>query len=58
MEISKSDMEKVVKYLNDAAKLCDSHKGQRFVCRAWCLRNLANKLNKKIIKLKTNDNIP
>ena len=54
MEISKTDIQKIVKYLNDAAVLYDSQPGQRNVCRAWVIRQLIEKLNKKLsTQLKT-----
>ncbi len=48
MEISKTDILKIMKYMNDAALLYDSKKGQRYVCRAWVIRQMTTKLNKKL----------
>jgi hypothetical protein len=50
MEISRTDLNKLIKYLDDAAKLYDKQRGQRYVCRAWCLRRMIEKLNKKLYK--------
>lgn len=49
MEICKSDIEKIIKYLEDAASLYDETKGQRFVSRAWCIRQLITKLQRKLV---------
>lgn len=38
MEICKTDMQKIIKYLDDAAKVYDSLPGQRNNCRAWVIR--------------------
>lgn len=40
MEVCKTDMQKIIKYLNDAAIMYDNHPGQRNVCRAWVIRQL------------------
>lgn len=48
MEICKTDMLKIIKYLNDAAALYDKQPGQCNVSRAWCIRQLIEKLNKKL----------
>lgn len=50
MEICKTDVKKIVAYLDDAAKLYDTQRGQRNVCRAWVIRRLIEKLNRKLIK--------
>lgn len=56
MEICKTDIQKILKYLNDAAVLYDSQRGQRNVCRAWVIRQLIVKLNKKLLtQLKTRE---
>ena len=49
MEICKTDMEKIIRYLEDAASLYDETKGQRFVSRAWCIRQLVTKLKRKLV---------
>lgn len=49
MEICKTDMEKIIKYLEDAACLYDKTKGQRYVSRAWCIRQLVTKLKRKLV---------
>lgn len=54
MEISKTDVHTIIKYLNDAAKLYDQQRGQRYVCRAHMIRQLINKLNNKLIKNESN----
>lgn len=38
MEICKTDMQKIIKYLDDAAKVYDTLPGQRNTCRAWVIR--------------------
>ena len=55
MEICKTDVKKIVAYLEDAAKLYDAQRGQRNVCRAWVIRRLIEKLNRKLIKHEEND---
>lgn len=57
MEISKTDAKRIVKYLTDAAAHYDSLPAQRAKCRAWCMRQAANKLNSKLSKLTNNDSI-
>lgn len=53
INISNTDTRKILKYLNDAALLYDSQKGQRNVCRAWVIRQMTQKLNKKLLTNKT-----
>ena len=48
MEISKTDVQKIIKYFDDAAKVYDTMPGQRNVCRAWIIRQLIKKLTKKL----------
>ncbi len=48
MEICKSDVQKIIKYLNDAAVLYDNQRKLRYVSRAWCIRQLTNKLKNKL----------
>lgn len=55
MEICKTDVKKIVAYLDDAAKLYDTQRGQRYVCRAWVIRRLIEKLNRKLIKHEKDD---
>lgn len=52
MEICKTDLEKIIKYLDDAARIYDSleNLGLRYTCRAQMLRRLTKKLNKKRLK--------
>ena len=52
MEICKTDIQKIVKYLNDAAKIYDTLPGQRNVCRAWVIRQQTKNLEKKLLTLK------
>jgi len=49
MEVCKTDMQKIIKYLDDAAIMYDNQPGQRNVCRAWVIRQLIKKLNKKLV---------
>ena len=49
MEICKTDILKIIKYLSDAAVMYDSLPGQKNVCRAWVIRRLIKKLNKKLL---------
>lgn len=55
MEICKTDVKKIVAYLDDAAKLYDTQRGQRNVCRVWVIRRLIEKLNRKLIKHEEDD---
>lgn len=48
MEIAKSDLSKVLSYLNDAAKLYDALPMQSMKCRAHMIRKLTSKLKSKI----------
>ena len=58
MEVCKTDMQKIIKYLDDAAIMYDNHPGQRNVCRAWVIRQLIKKLNKKYLNIKLKFKIP
>lgn len=53
MEICKTDVKRIVAYLEDAARLYDTRKGQRNVCRAWVIRRLIGKIEKKLSKTET-----
>lgn len=53
MEISITDLRKIVKYLGDAAGVYDQMPGQRNVCRAWVIRQLIKKLNRELSTNKT-----
>lgn len=55
MEVCKTDIRNIIRYLDDAAKLYDTHRGQRNVCRAWVIRRLIEKLNRKLKKDEEND---
>lgn len=48
MEICKTDVRKIIQYLDDAAKLYDTRREQRNVCRAWVIRRMIEKLEKKL----------
>lgn len=51
MEVSVTDVSKCVKYLNDAAMLYDALaklRMQKCVCRSHMIRQLTDKLNKKV----------
>ena len=48
MEICKTDVRKIIQYLDDAAKLYDTRRGQRNVCCAWVIRRMIEKLEKKL----------
>lgn len=57
MEICKTDVQKIIKYLCDAAAMYDRQPGQKNVCRAWVIRRLIAKINKKLFtQLKNKDN--
>lgn len=59
MEVSKTDMLRIVKYLGDAALLYDKQPGLRMSERARVIRQLNRNLNKKLstIKLQNNEEI-
>lgn len=59
MEVSKTDMQQIIKYLGDAALLYDRQPGLRMSERARVIRQLNRKLNKKLstIKLQNNEEI-
>lgn len=54
--VSRTLIDRTIKYLDDAAQLYDSIPGQRAVCRAWCIRQLIDQLNCR--KQSTNDSHP
>ncbi len=56
MELCKTDIQTIIKYLNDAALVYDKQPGQRNVCRAWMIRRLIKKLNKKVLIQKSKEN--
>ncbi len=47
MDICKTDVQKIIKYFDDAANLYDTMPGQRNNCRAWVIRQMIKKLQKK-----------
>ena len=57
MEVCKTDMQRIIKYLGDAALLYDRQPGLRMSERARVIRQLNKKMNKKLstIKLKNNE---
>lgn len=48
IDFCKTDMLRIVKYLDDAAQLYDQHQGLRYSSRAWCIRKLTLKLKRKL----------
>ena len=50
MDVCKTDVRTIIKYLGDAAVLYDRQRGQRNVCRAEMIRRVINKLNNKLTK--------
>lgn len=48
MDICKTDVQKIIKYFDDAAKVYDALPGQRNNCRAWVIRQMIKKLEKKL----------
>lgn len=48
MEISKTDLQKAMCYLNDAAKLYEALPMLAMKCRAHMIRRLADKLNNRL----------
>lgn len=48
MEISKTDIQKVIDYLNDACKLYEALPMQAMKSRAHMIRQLTTKINKKL----------
>lgn len=48
MDICKTDVQKIIKYFDDAAKVYDTLPGQRNNCRAWVIRQMIKKLENKL----------
>ena len=48
MDICKTDVQKIIKYFDDAAKVYDTLPGQRNNCRAWGIRQQIKKLKTKL----------
>ncbi len=46
-DICKTDLRRIIAYLDAAAVLYDQHHGLRFSSRAWCIRQLSDKLKRK-----------
>ena len=57
MEICKTDMQKIIKYLDDAAKVYDTLPGQRNTCRAWVIRQHIKKLQNTPSKTKCKESL-
>lgn len=53
-DICKTDLQRAMKYLLDAADLYDRQPGQRAASRAWCIRRLTAKINRKLCKQSDN----
>jgi len=47
-DLCKTDLQRVIKYLEDAAALYDQQHGLRYSSRAWCIRKLIVKLKKRL----------
>lgn len=47
-DLCKTDLQRIIKYLDDAATLYDQQHGLRYSSRAWCIRKLLVKLNNKL----------
>lgn len=56
MDICKTDVQKIIKYFDDAAKVYDTLPGQRNNCRAWVIRQMIKKLEKKLSLLIQSNN--
>lgn len=56
MDICKTDVQKILKYFDDAAKVYDTLPGQRNNCRAWVIRQMIKKLEKKLSLLIQSNN--
>lgn len=50
MDIPKTDIQKIMAYLNDAAKLYDALPMQSLKCRAHMIRQLTDKLKTRLAK--------
>lgn len=56
MDVSKTDVQKIIKYFDDAAKVYDTLPGQRNNFRAWVIRQMIKKLEKKLSLLIQSNN--
>lgn len=52
MEICKTDLARIIKYLTEAALLYDQRGSLSARCRAWSIRQLVEKLEKRSANLK------
>ena len=48
MEVCKTDVTAIIRYLDDAAKAYDTLPGRKTAWRAWLMRQLAKKLYRKL----------
>lgn len=55
MDVCKTDVRRIILYLDDAAKLYNTQTGLRSSCRAQMLRRLSKKLNNRLSKNEEND---
>lgn len=46
IEISRTDLHKVVKYLSDAQDIYKAMNGQKYVCRSWSIGQMIKKLQR------------
>jgi hypothetical protein len=46
-DICKTDLRRIIKYLDDAAVLYNQQHGLRYTSRAWCIKQLSDKLKRK-----------
>lgn len=56
MDICKTDVQKIIKYFDGAAKVYDTLPGQRNNCRVWVIRQMIKKLEKKLSLLIQSNN--
>lgn len=56
MDICKTDVQKIIKYFDDASKVYNTLHGQRNVCRAWVLKQMSRKLKNKLITINSVQN--
>lgn len=48
MEVSVTDIRRIRLYLEGAARLYDTQPGRRSACRAWVIRRMICKLDRKL----------
>lgn len=49
IQISKTDLKRIIKYFDDAETFYRQQKALRHKSRAWCIHQLNNKLKKKLV---------